>query len=384
MPNGMPTPEQLWNEEIRFFSIDTDIIQAAGYNFEAGALNQLHRQLPSSMELQLTEVVFNEVINHLMEPILKSIQELKSAAANLKRKTDLPMDRVSNLFNELTPAESSRAYFQKRVEDYTQICRGGILATEGDGILGELFRRYFAVDAPFGLKTTKKSEFPDAAALLVLEGYAVDNSTMGIVVSVDGGWQAFASQSEYLYCVKSLDELTTLFKATGEVPSQIQEAILIAIEDPLSPLRAQLNDALSEHIGSSEWQVGEIYTNTGSRVEGEVSDVKIDNQGISIDGIAIWNDEEDPAKWLIEVTGSIRVDVDIYATVFFWDPIDRDEVEIAPDDISSAEDIEVTAFLTCSNVQAGSAPMDWNVEVEIADGEYTVDVGEVNAFPWEE
>lgn len=384
MPDGMPTPAQLWDGEISFFSIDTDVIQGAGYNFEAGALNQLHRQLPSSMELQLTDVVANEVVNHLMTPVLKSIQELQSAAAHLKRKADLPMDQISDLFMGFAPVESSRAYFRKRVEDYAEKCRGGILATEGDGILAELFRRYFAVDAPFELKTAKKSEFPDAAALLVLEAYAIDNDAVGIVVSSDGGWQAFASQSEYLYCVKSLDELTALFTATGEVAAQIQAAIREAIEDPRSPLRSQLSNALTDHVGNATWDVGDIYSDTGARVEGEVSDVRLADHDLLVENTAIWNDEEDAAKWLVEVTASVIVDVTTSVTTFIWDSIDRDEVELSSDGVDNEMEIEVTAFLTCSNVQAGSAPQEWDVEVEIAPGEYSVDVGEVQAFPWEE
>lgn len=39
MPKGTPTPEELVNDEVTFFSLDTDVIQAAGYNFEKGALN---------------------------------------------------------------------------------------------------------------------------------------------------------------------------------------------------------------------------------------------------------------------------------------------------------------------------------------------------------
>ncbi|WP_454867334.1 PIN domain-containing protein [Pseudomonas farris] len=384
MPEGMPTPGQLWNGEISFFSIDTDVIQSAGYNFEAGALNQLHTQLPNSMELQLTEVVANEVVNHLMEPVLKSIQEIHSAAANLKRKTDLPMEQMSDLFRGLTPEESAHAFFRKRVEDYAERCRGGILAMEGEGILSELFRRYFAVEAPFELKAAKKSEFPDAAALLVLEAYATDNDAVGIVISSDGGWQAFANQSDYLYCVRTLDELTALFTATGEVATKIHTAIRTAIEDRWSPLRSQLNDALKDHVGDAAWDVGEIYSSTGSRVDAEISDVKLLDHDLIIDDAAIWNDEDDPSRWLVEVTATVKVDVSTSYTTYLWDSIDREEIALGSDTVDTEDEIEVTAYVTCANVQPESAPQQWDVDIEIASGDYSVDVGEVQTFPWEQ
>lgn len=383
MPDGMPTPGQLWDGEISFFSIDTDVIQGAGYNFEAGALNQLHKQLPSSMELQLTDVVVNEIVNHLMIPVNKSIQELQTAAANLKRKAALPMDQISELFMAFAPAKSSHDHFRKQVVDYVERCRGGILATDGEGILKELFRRYFAVEAPFEMKTVKKSEFPDAAALLVLEAYAEDNNAIGIVVSRDGGWESFAHQSEYLYCVKTLEELTTLFTATGGVANQIESAIRGAIEDADSPLRSQLSNELNHHIYNATWEVGEIYSDTGARVEGEVSDIQL-KPDLSINSLSIWNDEADPSKWLAELTASIKVETSTSVRTFILDSIDRDEVELSSDSVENEEEIEVTAFLTCSNVQADSTPKEWDVEVEIAPENYSVNVGEVQTFPWEE
>lgn len=383
MPEGMPTPAQLWHGEISFFSIDTDVIQGAGYNFEAGVLNQLHKQLPSSMELQLTDVVANEVVNHLMVSVNKSIQEFEAAAADLKRKADLPTDEISKLFTALNPEESSRSHFRKRVEDYAEKCRGGVLPTDGEGILSELFRRYFAVEAPFETKSAKKSEFPDATALLVLEAYAEENYATGIVVSGDGGWEAFASQSEYLYCVKTLEELTTIFTATGDVPNKIEAAIREAIEDHHSQLFSQLRDELEYHVTNSTWDIGDIYPDSGTRAEGEVSDVRL-TPNLYIDNTNIWNEEGDPSKWLIEVTAIVTVEVTISASVFVWDSIDRDEVKVSSSAIYMNEEIEVAAFLTCSNVTADSKPVEWDVDVEIGAGNYSVDVGEVQAFPWDE
>ncbi len=383
MPSGTPTPAQLWNGEISFFSIDTDVIQSAGYNFERGALNQLHRQLPSSMELQLTDVVANEVVKHLMDPVHKSIQTFESSMNSLKRNADLPLDQISELFAAMTPTALSSAYFRKRLEDYAAKCRGGILPTEGDGILTELFRRYFTSSPPFELKAAKKTEFPDATALLVLEAFAAENDTDGIVVSNDGGWEAFASQSPRLYCVKSLDELTALFAATGDVAVQIQTAINTAIEDSRSPLRSQLSDALEDHVRYASWSVGEIYTDINGRVEGEVGDVSLTDHELLVEETSIWNDDENATTWLVEVTASVKVDVAVTVTTYLWDSIDRDEVQLGTDTTNHEIEIEVSAFLTCSNVQAESEPEDWDVEVEIAPGDYDVDVGEVQAFPWD-
>ena len=54
--NTVAAASSLANGEITFFSIDPDLIQGAGYQFDAGALNQLPNQLPRFMGLQITEV----------------------------------------------------------------------------------------------------------------------------------------------------------------------------------------------------------------------------------------------------------------------------------------------------------------------------------------
>ena len=71
MPKDLPTAAQAW-EDVTFFSIDTNLIQAAGYNFAQGALHQLPNQLPESIGLQLPEIVVNEIVKHRMESVHKA------------------------------------------------------------------------------------------------------------------------------------------------------------------------------------------------------------------------------------------------------------------------------------------------------------------------
>ena len=116
MPKGIPTPEQLVDDEVTFFSLDTDVIQAAGYNFEKGALNQLPRQLPRSIALQLTEVVLREIVGHRLEPVEEALSKFQSATAALQRLTALdfaPVRIHAERLNILAAAEqNSRKRFE--------------------------------------------------------------------------------------------------------------------------------------------------------------------------------------------------------------------------------------------------------------------------------
>ena len=89
MPLGLPTLQELVDGEVSFFSLDTDVIQATGYNFGKGALNQLPRQLPIAMKLQLTEVVLREIVGHKLKPVKEAADKFQASTTSLTRLTGL-------------------------------------------------------------------------------------------------------------------------------------------------------------------------------------------------------------------------------------------------------------------------------------------------------
>ncbi|KWC12394.1 hypothetical protein WL48_08360 [Burkholderia ubonensis] len=91
----------------------------------------------------------------------------------------------------------------------------------------------------------------------------------------------------------------------------------------------------------------------------------------------VWNVEGDPTAWVIEVTALVTVEVDIDITYYVYDSIDREELELGSDGTTRSVEIEVQAYLSCYGVQVDSRPEDWDVDIEIAPGDYEVEIGEV-------
>jgi ketosteroid isomerase-like protein len=230
MPQNLPTAAAAW-EDVTFFSIDTNLIQAAGYNFAQGALHQLPKQLPESVGLQLPEIVVSEIVKHRMESVHKAHKLLESAADGLHRLTTIDVSEVRGSIERLNAINAATLWFTQQVNDYAVQCRGAVLPTAGADAVESLFADYFAQKSPFGLSEKKKSEFPDAMCLWQLEQYAKDNDTIGIIASDDKGWKQFAAESEMLYCAGSIDELTALFAATNEHAESIKTKIAAAVED---------------------------------------------------------------------------------------------------------------------------------------------------------
>ncbi|WP_395316905.1 PIN domain-containing protein [Variovorax sp. UC74_104] len=370
MPDTPPTAAQVWEGKITFFSIDTDLIQAAGFNFTQGALHQLPRQLPALMGLQLTEVVVKEIVNHRMRPVAEAIHQFQSASEKLARLVDTDLTEIKEKFISLDVGTFAETQFQTQIREYAERCRGGILPIAGSDAAADLFTSYFAEDPPFAERRDNKSEFPDAMSLWLLERFASDNDTMGVVASQDDGWKQYAKSSERLYSVRSIDELAALFAATTEHAEEIKNKIAAAINDPDSPLRAKLMAELNHHVGNSEWDAIEVYSGSG-RVDAEVYETEVIEYSIS-DVPNIWPMEDDPATWVVELTAAAKVNVDISVEFFAWDSIDREEVGIGSNSFTVVQEVDVEVYLTCSDVHLDQDPESWQIEVEIANARYSV------------
>ena len=375
MPKDLPTAAKAW-EDVTFFSIDTNLIQSAGYNFAQGALHQLPNQLPESIGLQLPEIVVSEIVKHRMESVHKAHKLLQGAADELQRLTAIDVSEIRGSVEKLNAIEAATQRFTQQVHDYASQCRGAVLPTAGVDAVTSLFADYFAQRPPFGLSEKKKSEFPDAMCLWQLEQYAKDNDTIGIIASDDRGWKQYAAESKTLYCAGSIDELAALFAATNEHAESIKTKIAAAIKDAGSPLGTAIAHAINQHIANAQWDASEVYTGSSYRVEPEVYDANVVEYSIDED-TGVWSVKGEPTTWIVELTARVKANVDVSVEFFAWDSIDKEELSLGAQEFITEEEVDVEVFLTCSDVHLETEPSDWNTDIEIADGSYSLEGFEV-------
>jgi hypothetical protein len=169
MPEGLPTAAALIEQRaVTFFSIDTDVIQSHGYKFGEGALHAMALQRPNWFQVQLTDVVEREVLAHRMDAVSKVVQEMQSAISGAQRVVGQDLRTIKDAFDALDSERVARARFTRELRDFVKRLGGSVLPLDGHTLAHDLFVRYFEQLPPFEVK--KKSEFPDAASLLVLEG----------------------------------------------------------------------------------------------------------------------------------------------------------------------------------------------------------------------
>src|SRR5690606_32259741 len=126
-----PGPEQLWDGDICFFSLDTDLIQAAAYKFESPPLNKLPAQLPPKMTLILSPIVFEEIVSHQMDSVEEAVSKIRSGINSLRRHVpdyfvlaDLPIREPDVL-------GLARETFAASIRGYLDRCEGGVLDLAG-------------------------------------------------------------------------------------------------------------------------------------------------------------------------------------------------------------------------------------------------------------
>lgn len=377
MPQGLPTAAALIEQRaVTFFSIDTDVIRSHGYKFGEGALHALAFQRPSWFQVQLTDVVEREVLAHRMEAVSKAVQEMQSAISGAQRVVGLDLRTIKGAFDALDSERVARERFTREFRDFVMRLGGGVLPLDGHALAHDLFVRYFEQLPPFEVK--KKSEFPDAASLLALENYARNHGTQGVVVSKDGGWTAFAKESDHLYQVSSLDELVALFESKGEKADKVKEKLIRELSDPASDLAHQFEAALENHVAGAFWNVDDIYSGFSLRVEAEVNQVSYHNSDADLDHLGLWLVDHDPTVCTVEVAVTITVDLDIGVEFFQYDTIDHEEMGMGSEEISRQVEIGIDLFLMCQGDLLESPVNDWMISFEIEGGDYRIEIGEVN------
>ncbi|UHH10129.1 PIN domain-containing protein [Luteimonas fraxinea] len=366
MPAQTPTPDDIWNKTIAFISIDTNVLFETGFQFTSGALNQLPAQMPDSLHLVFSPVVAEEVKRHRVKSVKKHSDSIAAAIAGIRRAASQDVSSISSALDDLNVVGNAERTFDQELLDYAQRCSGTILTWE-DVSVEAVFADYFRQSPPF--EDGKKSEFPDAVTLQILHRYAERLGSTGIFVTKDQGCQRFAADSDRIYAVSSLDDLTSLFQATGKSAQDISDAIEAHILHSTSPGYSAVNEAIERHVAHSEWDVLNLTPDLGGRMEAEVVDVRIKRLNLE-QYIMLWRDDDADDTWIAEVRAAVQVDVNVSAELYVYDSRDKDETLILRDQKSFPEQIDVAVFVHLTNVSLAKPPSAWNLSFDIASTNY--------------
>jgi hypothetical protein len=203
-------------------SIDTCIFTDAGYRLESGIFKTLEQFKDSDFRLVFSEVTISEVHRHMARQADEDKTALISKLRSFGKSWLLPKDDQEKTANALTGDRTGRTVATERIKTFSKRSGLAIVTAKKSLDVDALLKAYFRTKAPFEGAADKKSEFPDAIALLSLEGWAKQNNTSLLFVSKDKGCQAFCLESERLVAIDELDDALALIQ-------ERQKAITLAL-----------------------------------------------------------------------------------------------------------------------------------------------------------
>ena len=311
MPSGPPQPSALSSRKVCAFSLDTSVIEEAAFRFNEGPLRHLSRQLPPWLELWMPDIVAREISQHRIEHVSRSIQQIHTAIHDLRRHVGKDFSHPKSNWLE-TARDTAVTIFDQQLRYFLEAHNGMILEPSHPKLSDELFRRYFQGGPPFGGGKDKKHEFPDAASLLMLDLMASEKSVQVIAVSKDSGWKAYADKSAQIYCVSSLEELTSLFMSHTPEAKFIQQRLSDVFTSTNVELKRAIKSAIETGLLSLPWRIN-LPRSVSVRFDARVVETKLKSFELHSDEIGLWvtstNNDACGAEMPIDVDVSLRVEI---------------------------------------------------------------------------
>jgi hypothetical protein len=245
------------NGSIGALSIDTCIFTDAGYRLEGGIFKTLEQFKGNVFSLVFSEVTISEVHRHMAKKADDDRTALISTLRSFGKSWLLPQDEQLRTTAALIGERTGRSIATQRIKSFAERCGISIARASKTLDVDALLKSYFHTKAPFEGSADKKSEFPDAIALLSLQGWALQNNTSVLFVTKDKGCQAFCSESDRLVAIDELDDALALIQERQKVLTlelcKRAEALFVDEDEDEADSLEELRDAIDSQIWDVSW-----------------------------------------------------------------------------------------------------------------------------------
>lgn len=330
-------------------SIDNATLKSEGYRFNEGLLAQIRQFRNSPVEVIQTDIVHNEAIKHISQEISKTrasiTQTLRSAAKQLKiseQSIGAARELLSIEGNDYVVAEARLINYYKEI--------GASVIDSSDYVdLGLLMEMYFETDAPFETGKDKKNEFPDAIALLSLEGWAKKNKANVIAVSQDKGWKNYTDGfSEHITLVSSLAEALERFQPHNKVASIIEHIREDSLLDENNHVLEEIENAIANSIEGYDI---DIEASSFMHFEWEDTSANYISHELNCDKnglVKVQVIQIDEESIVLKVSAKVEVEVEANFDFSVHDSTDKDYVRMGGAVCTTTESFNTDILLTLS------------------------------------
>lgn len=348
--------------EITAITLDTSTFgNPSEMTLEHGLIKRLEQFKTGLIRLMLADVVVQELTGHLGKGAASAAADLTNALKRVGNSWNIPREKRDEARTSLLGAETPAEHAQRRIASFVERTGCQILEVAAHAKVDDLVRRYFSHAAPFADKETKKYEFPDALALLALEGWAQEAKTKMLVVSKDGDWLRFCRDSEHLVIVPQLVDALSLFHKGASVAScKVLSERLQSGE--YAGLERAIEKAIENHV-EGMYFMPEAYSGFGFYIEEEFTDVEIKNFSIGHNLEELTPVDAGDDYLVAEILVSTEIEITSEFSFSTTDSIDKDQVPMGSTSLTTTETLELTAIVTFGG-DIPHAPTIDDVEIE--------------------
>ena len=331
----------------------------------------------SPVKVLQTDIVHNEAINHIGQEISKTRSSIEQALRSANKQLKIKSEVIENARALLSVDGSEAEIAEARLEKYYEFIGAEKIDSGRYADLSRLMEMYFATEAPFESGKDKKNEFPDAIALLALEGWAEENEINIIAVSQDKGWKNFSEGSDRITLVSSLAEALEKFQPHNKVVSIISHIREDSLLDGENHVLEEIEQAIINSVDGCD-----IWVEASSYMHFEWEDVSAsyisheldkDQDGLVKIRVVSINDEE----IVLKVGATVEVEVEAGFDFSVRDSIDKDYVGMGGNVCTTTESYHTDILLSLT----GDFSQDFDdidvAEVEVLETIGRADFGEV-------
>jgi PIN domain len=366
--------EKILAGEIGAISIDTNIFKASGYLLENGNFKQLEKFKGNHFCLVFSDVVLSEVLKHLTEASEDAKSKLASALRTANKCWKFDISREQEILDELMSARTSSEIAKERIKDFKNRTGYQVVDSKSNLDIQKLLNRYFLTDSPFESSKDKKSEFPDAIALISLDNWSKQEDKGILVVTQDKGWHSFCAEDNKLFSINDLGEALVLVQARDTLSQDICSKIGRLISNGAYPdLLSFIQAKISSDVWAISWEPDassyyyydcELQSVDVTSVEFERGQSVVELQALDYRGS--------------EIVARARVIVEIEAECEFYfemkDGIDGDMVSMGSAVSTQQDSVEIEIILTFENLESEKPDF---VELELIPSRCYIDFGYV-------
>lgn len=351
-------------------TIDNATYKGEGYRFYEGLLAQMRQFKESPVKVLQTDIVHNEAINHIGQEISKTRSSIEQALRSANKQLKIKSDVIENARALLSVDGGEAEIAEARLEKYYEFIGAEKIDSGRYADLSRLMEMYFATEAPFESGKDKKNEFPDAIALLALEGWAEENEINIIAVSQDKGWKNFSEGSDRISLVSSLAEALEKFQPHNKVVSIISHIREDSLLDGENHVLEEIEQAIINSVDGCD-----IWVEASSYMHFEWEDVSAsyisheldkDQDGLVKVRVVSINDEE----IVLKVGATVEVEVEASFDFSVRDSIDKDYVGMGGNVCTTTESYHTDILLSLT----GDFSQDFD-EIDVADIEVLETIG---------